>query len=67
LSWTGDCYVDNYSGAPADGSPRVVNDCSLHVLRGGAWNYNPRYLRVAYRNGYGDANYFVGFRLARTE
>jgi formylglycine-generating enzyme required for sulfatase activity len=47
--WVQDCYKPSYEGAPADGSPVVTNDCSLHIMRGGAWNYYPRLLRSAYR------------------
>jgi formylglycine-generating enzyme required for sulfatase activity len=47
--WVEDCYRDSYDGAPADGSAVTSPDCSLHILRGGAWNYQPLYLRSAYR------------------
>ena len=47
--WVEDCYHDSYAGAPNDGTPVVSGDCSLHILRGGAWNYQPQYLRSAYR------------------
>ncbi len=65
--WVQDCYKPSYEGAPDDGSPAVSGDCSLHILRGGSWNYYPKLLRSAYR--YATApevrlNY-VGFRIAR--
>jgi formylglycine-generating enzyme required for sulfatase activity len=47
--WVEDCYRDSYAGAPADGSAVTSPSCTLHILRGGAWNYQPRYLRSAYR------------------
>jgi formylglycine-generating enzyme required for sulfatase activity len=47
--WVEDCYKDNYDGAPTDGSAVNSPDCSLRILRGGAWNYQPQYLRSAYR------------------
>lgn len=30
-----DCWFDTYEGAPADGSPRLRDDCQLFVARGG--------------------------------
>jgi formylglycine-generating enzyme required for sulfatase activity len=65
--WVEDCYRDNYDGAPSDGSAVVSGDCRLHILRGGAWNYQPRLLRSAYR--YATPPQVraenIGFRIAR--
>jgi formylglycine-generating enzyme required for sulfatase activity len=65
--WVQDCYKPSYEGAPADGSPVISSDCSLHILRGGSWNYYPRLLRSAYR--YATAPEVrinnAGFRVAR--
>lgn len=36
--WVGDCWRDNYLGAPADGGEQRLGDCNFGVLRGGAWN-----------------------------
>ena len=36
--WTVDCWNDEYSGAPTDGSAWDVGDCSVRVLRGGSWS-----------------------------
>jgi formylglycine-generating enzyme required for sulfatase activity len=47
--WVQDCYRDSYRGAPTDGSAVSARDCSLRILRGGAWNYYPQLLRSAYR------------------
>jgi formylglycine-generating enzyme required for sulfatase activity len=47
--WVEDCYKGSYAGAPADGSAVVERECSLRILRGGAWNYHPQLLRSAYR------------------
>jgi len=66
--WTEDCYQDSYSGAPTDGSARSVSNCSLRVLRGGSWLYNPQLLRSALRVR-GDPSSRtdgIGFRVART-
>lgn len=65
--WVQDCYKPAYDGAPADGSAVTSGDCSLHILRGGAWNYYPKLLRSAYR--YATAPEVrlnnTGFRVAR--
>jgi formylglycine-generating enzyme required for sulfatase activity len=65
--WVEDCWVDSYKGAPSDGSARVQKDCREHVLRGGSFNNDPRYLRSAARFKYDtDVRYFTnGLRVAR--
>jgi formylglycine-generating enzyme required for sulfatase activity len=66
--WVQDVVHENYVGAPADGSAwEEGGDQARRVLRGGAWLYQPRYLRSALRNGYSAvlANDIVGFRVAR--
>ena len=66
--WVQDCYKDSYRGTPTDGSAVVSPDCSLRILRGGAWNYFPQLLRSAYR--YATAPDIrldiAGFRVARS-
>ncbi len=66
--WVEDCYHDNYVGAPTDGSAWFGNDCSLHVVRGGAYNRGPRPARLAARFGRAPAARIGngGFRVART-
>ena len=67
--WVEDCWHDRYSGAPADGSAWVSGgDCRSRVLRGGSWDYEPRFLRSAYRLRFtaGSRNDNSGFRVART-
>jgi formylglycine-generating enzyme required for sulfatase activity len=59
--WALDTYHPDYNGAPADGSAWEQGGYG-RVVRGGAWNNNPEWLRVAAR-GFG--NEFEGFRLAR--
>jgi formylglycine-generating enzyme required for sulfatase activity len=65
--WLEDCWHDDYEGAPADGSAWTAA-CHLrdHVVRGGAWDFDPKNLRAAYRGSDTDANSNVGFRVART-
>jgi formylglycine-generating enzyme required for sulfatase activity len=66
--WVEDCYHDSYDGAPADGAAWTSGDCNSQVLRGGAWNLSPRYLRATTRGGvaapFRSSNY--GFRVAKT-
>lgn len=66
--WVEDCYSDNYSGAPADGSPVQRPQCALRVQRGGAWIDGPQAARAANRSGVAPTlrNGLAGFRLIRT-
>jgi formylglycine-generating enzyme required for sulfatase activity len=66
--WTEDCYHASYVGAPSDGSAWISGDCSRHVLRGGALNYDSRILRAAIRdwNTLGSRDFNLGFRVGRT-
>ncbi len=63
-----DCWNDNYSGAPTNGSAWTTDNCGSRVLRGGSWDSGPRNLRAAARVGYGteDRSDWLGFRVART-
>ncbi len=62
-----DNWHSDYVGAPADGSP-WIDSGHLRVLRGGAWDYDPRFCRVACRGNWipDDRNGGVGFRLAHS-
>ncbi|HTV31327.1 MAG TPA: SUMF1/EgtB/PvdO family nonheme iron enzyme [Xanthobacteraceae bacterium] len=68
--WVLDCYHDDYTGAPTDGSAWTSGDCSPveRVVRGGAWNNAPRPLRSAVRFFHTPVSRLgnVGFRIART-
>ncbi len=66
--WTGDCWNETYADAPSDGSAWTSGNCERPVVRGGAWNSNPRNLRSARRNGSTPDYRFsvIGFRVART-
>ena len=71
---------DHYDGAPNTGraweggregeedGAQAGGDPARRIVRGGAWQYNPRYLRSAVRNGSAPAlsNAIIGFRVART-
>jgi len=60
--WTCSKYTDKYTG----NEKRCANGGSRFALRGGSWNFGPRYVRAAYRYRDSDVNrnYSVGFRLA---
>ncbi|WP_167977428.1 formylglycine-generating enzyme family protein [Lentzea indica] len=62
-----DTWVDSLEGATADASVRH-GEAPFVVVRGGAWNYQPQNLRIAYRSGYLSSETRVnmfGFRLVR--
>lgn len=48
--WTEDCYVNNYTETPTDGSPNRQGDCSMRAIRGGSWSSSPTDLRIANRS-----------------
>jgi formylglycine-generating enzyme required for sulfatase activity len=66
--WTQDCYHNDYTDAPADGSAWVT-DCAgtYRVLRNGSWLTGiPQLLRSAFRVASPTLRYnFTGFRVAR--
>ena len=67
--WVQDVWHENYQGAPGEGSPWVNGgDQARRVLRGGAWDNDPRLLRSAIRshNSSRYRNYDTGMRIART-
>ncbi len=66
--WVQDCWHDNYSGAPSDGSAWTGPNSCPRVTRGGSWFYDPWDLRSAYRDVSSpvDRSYDLGVRLART-
>jgi formylglycine-generating enzyme required for sulfatase activity len=65
--WTADRWHPNYLGAPDDGSPWVTGETRSRVIRGGAWDYLPRLLRVSWRDHLDESSKRdnVGFRVAR--
>ena len=63
-----DCLHRSYEGAPADGSAWIAGgECSLRVIRGGSWHYDPDGARSASRRGMSISPFDdVGFRVGRT-
>ena len=67
--WTQDCWHNDYSNAPTDGSAwNAGGDCTKHPVRGGSYVSDPSYIVSASRWGYRSDGRFdsVGFRVART-
>jgi formylglycine-generating enzyme required for sulfatase activity len=65
--WVEDCWNDSYRGAPQNGSAWTAGQCSLRVLRGGAFDSQARYLGSAARFRYdADVRYSAnGLRVVR--
>ncbi len=66
--WCADHWHDNYEGAPTDGSAWVTGgDSDLRVVRGGSWDLDDYYCRVALRLRRNTVvrSYVIGFRVAR--
>jgi formylglycine-generating enzyme required for sulfatase activity len=65
--WTEDCWSENYSSAPTEGSAWTTGNCSQRVMRGGSWLSYAKDLRSAFRVrsavSVGDGG--GGFRVAR--
>jgi formylglycine-generating enzyme required for sulfatase activity len=67
-SWLEDCYHPNYEGAPDTDVPWTAGECTYRVVRGGAWDYDPRDVRSAARDRYTPVGRLssLGFRVGRT-
>jgi formylglycine-generating enzyme required for sulfatase activity len=69
--WTLDCWHPNYGRAPRDGRAWTEPNCARHVIRGGAWNNVPAFIRSAARSssirngGPYDYSSLTGFRIVR--
>ncbi|NCA69699.1 MAG: PEGA domain-containing protein [Sphingobacteriia bacterium] len=65
---TADCWNEDYTGAPTDGSAWLTGNCAYRVMRGGSWNGYASDLRSAFRCRVGPSfsHRGIGFRLART-
>ena len=67
--WVEDCWHDDPSTGPTDGSPRLDGECNLRIMRGGSWASMPVRIRAAFRDAFGpeDRGNIIGFRVARSE
>ncbi len=68
--WVEDAWHANYLGAPYDGTAWIESgDPALRVTRGGAWDYLPRLLRSAWRDGLraDRRRDNIGFRVATSD
>ena len=65
--WVQDCWHKNYAGAPADASVREGGDCSLRVVRGGAYRSPAQSIRSAKRDKFkpDQAYEYIGIRVVR--
>jgi formylglycine-generating enzyme required for sulfatase activity/predicted Ser/Thr protein kinase len=65
--WVQDCWHDNYTNAPTNGSAWAGGDCTRRETRGGSWFTDPAYVRVGARNRFEESrrSSSVGFRLVR--
>jgi formylglycine-generating enzyme required for sulfatase activity len=65
--WVEDCWQNGYENASSNTTPVDLEDCPKRVQRGGAWNFELRGLRPAFRYANPplsrDASF--GFRVAR--
>ncbi|MCV2350469.1 SUMF1/EgtB/PvdO family nonheme iron enzyme [Paucibacter sp. Y2R2-4] len=61
-----DCWVENYEGAPADGSARKTGDCQMRVLRGGAWHWRGNSVTMRGAMPLDWVGVIEGFRLAQS-
>ncbi len=64
--WVSDWYDSGYYGRFEGNNPKGPNSGSHRVLRGGSWNGNAQYCRVAFRSYYAPVirSDYGGFRLA---
>ena len=67
FEWVQDCWYEDYTAAPRDGSAWENKGCLQRVVRGGSWLDLPQYLRSAARFWYFPDNWGPerGFRLAQ--
>jgi len=63
--WCLDNWHGNYEDAPTDGSAWLSQEPSGRVVRGGSWDYGPRYCRSACRvnDSAVTRNILIGFRV----
>ncbi|MEE2745357.1 MAG: formylglycine-generating enzyme family protein, partial [Pseudomonadota bacterium] len=67
LEYVSDCWSNDHTGIPANGSPKTSGNCLSRVVKGGAWYYLPKVSRSAsrVRNDNRIFSYVIGFRIVR--
>lgn len=65
--WLQDCWNTNYVGAPTDGTAWMSGECTVHMIRGGAFDTSEFYLRSPSRSAvyYTSKGNDLGFRVVR--
>jgi len=66
--WVEDCWHQDYTKAPSDGSPRTSDNCTDRVVRSGSFTSDVRMVSSSFRL-YTSADYpgsIYGFRVAKT-
>ena len=62
--WVADCWNRDHRNAPPNARARAGN-CTMHVVRGGAWDSAATAATVSFRSFSAGANPLRGFRVAR--
>jgi formylglycine-generating enzyme required for sulfatase activity len=67
--WTEDCWNEEDVNTPSKSRDRSSGNCTQGVLRGGGWVDSPLFVSYDFRFliGSRDRDYYMGFRVARTE
>jgi formylglycine-generating enzyme required for sulfatase activity len=65
--WTADCWVENLTTQPGDGTARNAANCNRRTIRGGSWEGVPSIVRAGHREpGFmGARTSHIGFRVVR--
>ncbi|MCD6507419.1 SUMF1/EgtB/PvdO family nonheme iron enzyme [Candidatus Poribacteria bacterium] len=65
--WCADWYDENYYSRSPRRNPKGPDSGEYRVVRGGSWNNDPEWLRVAYRSRYHPRTAYIllGFRCAQ--
>jgi formylglycine-generating enzyme required for sulfatase activity len=64
--WVEDCYVNNFTQTPRDGTAARNGDCAMRVVRGGYWGSPPADTRSANRSRISQSGQpqYMGLRVA---
>jgi formylglycine-generating enzyme required for sulfatase activity len=69
FEWTEDCFENDLSSAPVDGSANYNGDCTVRVFRAGTYTSNPYMQRSARRGAPYQATWrgrnYLGFRVVK--